>query len=140
MIFRESIQSDLDYMADHSMSRGIQKQCPEQVDYVYTLENDGAPLGIGGFKVINPCTAWCWVDISDKGHKNIKATFRALRDWIDIFAKEHKLVRLQAYVRPDFKEAIRMIEHLGFEQESIMKDFMPEGDAIMYIKLLSLEA
>lgn len=136
MQFRETTVEDLNYMAEHSVSRGIQKHCPEQCDFMYTLEHDGIPYGVGGFRLINLHTAWCWVDLTDLAHENVKTSFRVIKEWIDIFAKEHNLKRLQAYVECDFTQAIRMVEHLKFKKESIMKNFMGDEDAYMYVRII----
>ena len=134
MIFRDTIQSDLDYMATHTMSRGVQKSCPEQISYMYTLEDDGVPLGIGGFQLLNKYSSWCYVDISPTGHKNIILSYRTIKEKINEFCKEHNLRRLQAYVECDFPEAIRLVEHLGFTNESRMKNFVGNKDAYMYAR------
>jgi len=136
MNFRETTQADLDYMADHSISRGMQKLCPEQVSYMYTLEHDGVPLGQGGFRIINAYTAWCWLDMSDKAVGHIIYIHRLLRDKISDFCNEHKLRRLQAYVECDFPEATRLVEHLGFTIESTMSNFIGDKDAYMYAKVI----
>ena len=65
MNFRETTQEDLDFVANHSVSRGILKRQPECIDFRYTLEREGKPLGIGGFRFINTTTAWCWLDMTD---------------------------------------------------------------------------
>jgi len=134
MIFRPAIQEDLDYMADHSTSRGVQKNHPEQTSYIYTLEDNGIPLGIGGFQLINHYTAWCWVDISPVGHENVRMSYRTIKNGIENFAIEHELTRLQAYVECDFPQAILMVKHLGFTEESIMKNFVGDKDAFMYVR------
>ena len=136
MEFRETTQEDLDYVAEHSVSRGIQKLYPGQTDFCYTLVHDGIPLGLGGFRLINCTTAWCWVDITPIGREQIATTYRTLKEWIDVFAEEHGLKRLQAYVECDFTEAIRMVRHLGFKKESIMKNFMGDKDAFLYVRLI----
>ncbi|MHC4891046.1 MAG: N-acetyltransferase [Planctomycetota bacterium] len=136
MEFRETIQEDLDFMADHSVSRGIAKYQPECIDYCYTLEHEGKPLGIGGFRLINKTTSWCWVDMSDSAGKHIPTCYRVIKEWIDKFVEEHQLKRLQAYVECDFPEAIRMVQHLGFEWESNMENFMGDKDAFMYRRLI----
>jgi len=136
MNFRETTQADLDYMTDNSISRGMQKLCPEQVSYMYTLENEGVPLGHGGFRIINAYTAWCWLDMSHNAGGNIIYIYRLLRDKIKSFQEEHNLRRLQAYVECDFPEAIRMVEHLGFYKESTMKNFIGDKDAYMYAKVI----
>lgn len=136
MKFREAKQEDLDYVAGNSISRGVIGKQFESVDYCYTLEHDGHILGVGGFRLINSVTAWCWLDMTQDSKSHIIVCYRVIKEWIDVFVKEHELKRLQAYVRVGFDKGMRMAEHLGFEQEFTMKDFMPEGDAIMYRRLL----
>jgi len=136
MIFRETIQEDLDFAADNSVSRGIAKYQPEKIDYCYTLEHEGKVLGIGGFRLVNTTTAWCYTDWTHLAGEHIIVVYRTVREWMDIFAKEHNLKRLQAYVECDFPEAIRMAEHLGFERESTMKNFIGDKDAYMYARII----
>jgi RimJ/RimL family protein N-acetyltransferase len=130
--FREATKEDFDFVADHSVSRG--KVHPEYIDYVYTLEHDGKPLCIGGFKMVNYDTAWCWIDITDVAGNHTIAMYRVIRDWIDSFVKEKDLTRIQATVECDFEEAIRMVRHLGFRKESIMKNYVNDKDAFMYVR------
>lgn len=134
MIFRETTQDDMDYMKDNSVSRGIMKYQPEFIDYCYSLEHDGKLLGIGGIRMINTSTAWCWIDMTEDAKNHIITVYRVIREWMIELVRQHKLKRLQAYIEPDFPEAIRMAQHLGFEKESILKDFMPDGNALMYVR------
>jgi len=134
MDFREVIKEDYDFMADHSISRG--KVMPAKIDYINTLEHEGNILCLGGFRIINKSTAWCWIDISDSAGGHTVSMYRVIRDWIDQFCEDHKLVRIQAYVECDFTEAIRLVQHLGFEKESIMKNFVENKDAFMYRKII----
>lgn len=134
MIFRESTKSDFDYLAEHSLSRGIQKYQPEQIDYCYTLEHEGKPLIMGGFHIINLTTCWCWLDLATKD--NILTAYRTIKEWLVLFAKEHGIKRLQAYVECDFPEAIRTVEHLGFIRESVMYNFIGDKDAYMYVRFI----
>lgn len=134
MIFRETIQKDIDFVADHSVSRGISKHQPERIDYCYTLEHEGKVLCIGGFRLINLTTAWCWLDLTDVAGVYIIVCYRVIKEWLDIFVEEHGIKRLQCYVECDFPEAIRMVEHLGFKEESVMKNFVGDKGAYMYVK------
>lgn len=136
MKFRETTQADLDFVANNSVSRGICSKQPKSIDYCYTLEHEGKPLGIGGFRLINLTTAWCWVDMTHLAGGHIIVCYRTIKEWMAKFTEEHKLKRLQAYVEPDFPEAIRMVEHLGFERESIMKNFINDKDVYMYVKVI----
>jgi len=135
MKFRETTEEDILFVADHSVSRGIAKKQPECIDYCYTLEHEGVPLGIGGFRLINLTTAWAWLDVTDKAGEHIISCYRVLKEWIDIFVKEHGLKRLQAYVECDFPEAIRMVIHLGFHRESTMLNFVGNKPAYLYVRI-----
>lgn len=133
MEFREATAEDFDFVADHSISRG--KRHPEQTDYVYTLEHDGQPLGIGGFKMMNYDTAWCWVDLTDIADSHTIVVYRVIKEWIESFAKEHNLKRLQATIECDFDKAITMVQHLGFKKESIMENYIDGKPAFLYRRL-----
>ena len=134
MEFRETTQEDLDFVADHSVSRGILKRQPERIDYCFTLEHEGKPLGIGAFRFINTTTAWCWCDLTDLAGKHIIEGYRVIKEWMDIFVKEHGIKRLQAYVEVNFKEAISMVTHLDFHYESTMPNFVGEKPAYLYVR------
>ena len=133
MIFREATQADMDYVAEHSISQGVQSKQPESIDYLFTLEHEDVPLGIGGFRLLNSTTAWAWVNLADTSH--MITGYRVIKNWIESFVEEHKLRRLQAYVMCDFPEAIRMVKHLGFRQESIMRCFNGDKSAYLYVRI-----
>lgn len=135
MLLRETTTDDIAFAADHSASRGCFDKIPERYDYSYTLEHEGQVLGMGGIILINPTTAWAWVDIMDIGIKKFRSGYRILREWLDELRALHQIQRLQVYVETDFPEAIRMAEHLGFERESTMKNFVGDKDAYMYVRL-----
>lgn len=136
MNFRETTQEDLDFVTDHSVSRGILKRQPECIDYCYTLEHERKPLGVGGFRLINETTAWAWCDLSDCAGSHIRVCYRVLKEYIDIFAKEHGIKRFQAYIEVNFEEAVRMATHLGFHYEFTMSNFVGNQSAYMYVKLI----
>ncbi len=136
MEFRETTQEDVEFLANNSVSRGIAKYQPECIDYSFTLEHKGDILGIGGFRFINRTTAWAWLDMTHLAGAHMIVGFRVIKEWVDIFVKEHGIKRLQAYVECDFPEAVRMAEHLGLKRESTMENFMGDKDAFMYVKVI----
>ena len=136
MNFRLATQEDLDYMADHSINQRVDRKMSEAIDYIYTLENEESPVGVGGFRMVTPTTAWCWIDLSPAISDNLIIGYRAVRDWIDGFVGQMGIKRLQAFVRSDEPKHIRLVEHLGFEKESLMVGFYDNGDAFMYRKLI----
>ncbi len=135
MEFRESTTEDVEYADNHSISHET-KDVPEQIDYLYTLEHEGVPLCVGGFRMINHTTAWCHVDLTDKAGSHIIEVYRVIKEWIESFCKEHGIIRLQAYVREDFPEGMRMVKHLGFDYEFTMEKFMGDKDALMYKRII----
>ena len=138
MIFREAIESDYDYMVENSINNKTDRKLQPIIDYEYTLEHEGDILGVGGFRMVTEVTAWCWVNFSEVGvhttMTNLKETYRASRDWINAWALSHDMKRIQAFVE-DSEEEIRLVRHLGFEQESIMKNFFGERDGLMYVRI-----
>ena len=138
MNFRESTPEDIKFVADRSISRSIAKHQPEQIDYCYTLEHEGVVLGVGGFRLINLTTAWCWTDWTYLTGEHITTCYRVVKEWIDVFVEEHKLKRLQCYVETDFEEGIRMVTHLGFKKEfeKPMKNFVGDKDAFLFIRII----
>ena len=134
MNFRETIPADFEFMSHHSINKDVDRKILDCVDYVFTLEDD-VPLAIGGFRMINTTTAWCWIDLSDEAGKHLVKVYRVIKEWIDEFAESHKIKRLQAFVRTDFEEAERLVKHLGFKKESIMENFFGEENAYLYVRL-----
>lgn len=135
MELRETEQADMDFMAKHSVSRGDKSQ-PKELDYTYTLFHEDKLLGIGGIKLLNMTTAWCWVNISEEAQGHMVMGYRVIKEWLDGLIKVHKLKRLMAAVQIDFPEAIRMVEHLGFTQECVMKNWKGEKSAFLYALIL----
>lgn len=134
MNFREMTQSDIEFMKDNSISRGIFHKQPKVVEYCYALEHEGKLLGVGGFRLINLTTAWVWFDLTHYSGGHIIKVYRVLKEWLDIFVEQHGLKRVQAYIDPDFPEAIRTAKHLGFKFESVMENFIGDRDAWMYTR------
>ncbi|MBN2591588.1 MAG: GNAT family N-acetyltransferase [Sedimentisphaerales bacterium] len=129
-------KEDYEYLKDHSASRGIFKNTPEKVDYSYSLEHEGTLLGSGGFQLINTTTAWCWLDLTIHAKNYMTEVYRLIKEWIEIFVKDKEVKRLQAYVDPEFPEAIKTVEHLGFKYECDMELFYGDRNAYLYKRLI----
>ncbi len=130
------ILADIDFVAAHSISQGVIDKQPDTIDFSYCLEEDGKILGIGGIRLITPTVAWAWVNMAEYNDSAYVIANRvlAMREWMEKLVQEHGIKRLQAYVDVNFSEAIRLVEHLGFQCESIMKKFIGDGDAWMFVK------
>jgi hypothetical protein len=146
MNFRIGTAEDLELMATLSINKKCDRKLQEVIDHFYTLEHNGEILGVGGFRMIVPTCAWCWVDFSEYGVHHIRETYRVTKEWIEGhrdkktgewvkgWVEKMDVKRLQAFVRDSDKEK-RLVQHLGFEQESIMKNFYGDDDAIMYVRI-----
>ncbi len=133
MIIRDATPEDLARVAETSISRGI-KEHPPTIDYVYAVEHEGEILCVGGVKMMNPSSAWVWVDMSAFATTHLIMTYRSIRDWMEEMMEVHGIQRLMAAVVCDFNEAIRMAEHLGFKCESVLRKWKNDKDAFMYVK------
>jgi hypothetical protein len=121
-------------MATHSINQKVERKIMECIDYTYTLEHNGTVLGMGGFRMITPTTAWCWVDLSDEAVAKLLTSYRVIREWIKTFVEKQEIKRLQAFVRDD-ENNIRLVKHLGFEKESVMKNFFGDEDGFMFARV-----
>ena len=136
MIFRETTQADVEYMAENSINKRDERKMMACVDYIFTLEDEGTPLLVGGFRLITPTTAWCWFDMSHEAGKHLIVVYRTIKEWLNTFADSHGIIRYQAFVRTDSPEAIRTVGHLGFTLEGHMEKFFGDEDAFLYKRLI----
>jgi len=136
MKFREMTSEDYEYLKDHSASRGIFKNTPEVTEYNFSLEHEGKLLASGGFRLINLTSAWCWLDMTYDAGNHIHTLYRVIKEWIDIFVSEHGIIRLQAYIDPEFPEGVNTVQHLGFKRESNMEKFYGDRDAYLYVRII----
>lgn len=136
MEFGELTQADIDVVKDDSISRGILSKQPQEIDFSYALRHEGKVLGIGGIRLINTTTAWCWVDLTYYAKEHIITVYRTTKEWIEILCRDKGIKRLQCYVEIDFEEAERTVEHLGFRYESTMPNFVDKKPAWMFVKMM----
>jgi hypothetical protein len=135
MEFRQATEADIQFAADHAL---YPKRDPDKencADFVYTLDHGDYLLAVGGFRMITDTTAWGWVELTEFVGNHLVPTIRVISEYMDIFCKNHKIRRLQAWVADRFEEGFRTVRHLGFDEEYLMKDFLGKGkDAIMFVK------
>jgi len=73
--------------------------------------------------------------MTDEAKDHLQIGYRVIKEWMDEFVKDKGIIRLQAYIDPNFPEAIRTVQHLGFERESNMRRFYSDRDAYLYVKI-----
>ena len=136
MNFREITQADIDYCAKNGLYARKYANDEGPLSLGWTLEHRNDVLAIGGFLFITNTTAWAWIELSQASKQYVLESYRVIKEWMEIACEEKKIVRLQAWVDPEFEAAIRTVEHLGFFRESTMRDFLGKGKpAFLYVKL-----
>jgi hypothetical protein len=125
---------DWDYLEEHSLYENERKneKAPDHFAYVY--EHDGNIIAAGGFQAITETTYWAWAQLTEFCDGNLVMAYRVIKEYMDIFCKENKVRRLQAWVRLGFEEGERMVGHLGFYYESTMHNFVDGMPAKLYVK------
>jgi len=148
MNFREAKPDDLDFVMNNALyPHQVDKDCRKRICYDYTFEQNDTILGMGGFIILNDTTAECWVFLTTFAMKPIipnlctlSECMRRIKDQMEIFAKNHGILRFQAWVSCDFEEGNRLVRHLGFEKESKMINYLgKDKDAWLYVKMMEIE-
>lgn len=140
MEFREATPKDLEFAAQHGLYKTGGKDQPDQIVYAYTLDHGDYILGVGGFHMITDTTAWAWIELTEYVGGHLIPTCRVISEYGEIFCRNHKIRRLQAWVPKGFEEGMRLVQHFGFEAESLMKDFLGKGkDAMLFVRFFDGE-
>ena len=147
MDFRIMTAEDLAFVDAHLLYPDERKERKDDQDFNFALQHGDYVLGVGGFRMITDTTAWAWVQLTSYVGHHIIPTIRVITEYMDGyylkdgthkpgFCKKHGILRLQAFVRADFPEGHRLVEHLGYFREGpVMKDFCGKGiDAHLYVK------
>ncbi len=135
MRFRECTLNDLDYIAEHSTNqKGLEHY--ENVDLAQTLEHEGEPLVVGGFKIMTPTAAFTWMTWTDKALEFRTVSYRTVKEWLDITAKRLGLKILLAIVDINSETNVSTAEHLGYEQSVPLPGFLDGLEGTLYIKTL----
>jgi len=142
MIFRKATQADLDYVRSCPYEGPVKDfpylECPDDNTITGIINNK--IVGVAGVIILWEGVGLFWLILANDCKKNgffgIMA-ISAIKSVFDELVEQNNLRRAQATVRPDFPEAIKMIEFLGFEWEGLLKQYFPDKtDAFMYGKII----
>jgi len=135
MNFRVAKYEDLEFVRRHSLFPNDVKEQVAQIDSDFVLEHNDKVLIIGGFRMITESTCWGWFQMTEFVGEHIVPVYRVIKEYLEIWCRDHHITRLQVYVETGFEKGFRVVEHLGFEQEHIMKHFMgKDRDAILFVR------
>jgi len=139
--FRVMTDSDYETLMAHTLY-DQQKENPNSPYFeTFAYEHHGELFGCGGFQMITETTAWCWVCLTDLIGNRFVPAYRVIREFLEQWCKDHGIIRLQAWVKQDFPEGHRLVNHLGFQPEGyLMKDFCGKGvDAQLYVRFFEIK-
>jgi hypothetical protein len=134
MNFRQMLQSDLDFVAEHGINRGVIKDAPKETDFTYALDHEGKVLVIGGIRLINKTAAIGWIALTCWAGDHIIMVFRTIKEWLEILCKEKGILCLMAFVDAGFEAGETTVRHLGFEKQCRIKNYSDTGPADLWIK------
>jgi RimJ/RimL family protein N-acetyltransferase len=135
MNFRVAKYEDLEFVRQHSLFPDDVKEQVAQADYEFTLEHVDKILLIGGFRLITNSTCWGWFQMTEFVGNHIQVVYRVIKEYTEIWCKNHNIKRLQIYVESDFEKGLRVAKHLGFKKECDMKHFMgKDRDAVLFVR------
>ena len=93
-------------------------------------------IGCAGILPVWSGVGHAWVVLGSDYKKHRIWLHKQVKDMFFKIAVGMKFRRVQANVQCDFYDAVRWIEALGFEGESIMKEYGPDGkDHYMYARV-----
>ena len=96
------------------------------------VDPDGAVVFCAGIHHFWHGTGEVWALFSPLARRYLE-TPRFAKQLLELYVARFGYERLQAVVNPDWPEAVRFIELLGFEKETLMKKYGPNGvDMVLY--------
>lgn len=141
MEFRQATQEDLDFVRHNPFEDAVKgypyMQCPD--DNTYTGIHNSVILGVFGVQVIWEGRGQFWLMMVDdfKEHINGMKALLIMKQKVNWLIEKNKLWRAEAIIRPDFPQAIKMIEFLGFKRESMLEKYMPDKtDGYLYVRII----
>jgi RimJ/RimL family protein N-acetyltransferase len=110
-------------------------------DNSFTAVWESKIIGCGGIKVLWTGVGELWImlakEIENNGMLVRIKTIDIIKDKINDYINKYDLWRVQAVVRSDFPQAIKLIEFLGLEKEGHLKMYAPDKkDMLIYGKIL----
>jgi len=101
----------------------------------FTCIYDEEVIFCGGVNVIFPHTGECWILCSKRIKTFVREIYHYSRIALNKIVNENNLYRLQAHIRPDWKNAINFVENLGFEIEGLCRKYINGQDYYLYARL-----
>ncbi len=142
MEFRQATQEDLAFVRQNPFEDAVKgypyMQCPDE--NTYTVVYEGKIVAVGGLYIRWEGVGLLWLmltaDCKKYGFHGILA-LDAIKEKTEHLIKKNNLWRAEAIVRVGFDKAIKMIEFLGFQRESMLEKYMPDKtNGYLYVRIM----
>jgi len=102
----------------------------------FTGVRDGRIIGCGGIMMLWPGVGEAWANLAPAVKHSPKDVLYCLRKGLEIISSAYELRRVQAIATPSFPESVRLLKHLGFVEEGVMRGYWENGeDAVMMARV-----
>ncbi len=142
MEFRIPTQEDLAFVRQNPFEEATKNYPYMEIvdDNCFTALYESQIVAVGGCQIRWEGVGlfWLFLTADCKKHDFFGViALDAIKKKVDELIERNKLFRAEAYIRPDFPEAIKMIEFLGFNWEGNMEKFFPDKhDAFLYARII----
>lgn len=102
----------------------------------FTGVRNGNVIGCGGIMILWPGVGEAWANLAPAVRHSPKDVLYCLRKGLEIITSAYDLKRVQAYATPSFPESVRLLKHLGFVEEGVLRCYWEGGiDAVIMAKV-----
>ena len=128
---RQYQEGDIDSVRRDPLEQAV-KSYPDMhpQDYTLTALMDGEVIGVGGIVMLWEGVAEGWILLAEEVLDFKVATYKCLVRMVDKAIKDNNLRRLEAVIRTDFPQAVKMAERLGFNREGKKIGYCPDGQDV----------
>ncbi len=134
---RKMTESDLEYVLANALDPNV-RTCQDRIPTqpAYTAVKNDVILGVGGINWFWPKVGEIWLILTKDVQSCPIESYRTIRRIFEIVTKQNDFKRLQAVARTNWREAVRIVEKLGFTREGTMKKYCPNGDDVYMYSLI----
>ncbi len=102
----------------------------------HSFYHDDSLIFCGGIMLHYAGFGEAWLLCSAKAETLMKGVFKLTKDGLEKIIKDHKLFRVQAAVRLDWKQAQKFVSRLGFIPEGILHKYgIDQSNYMMYARI-----
>lgn len=138
---KELQDGDLEYVLQNPLEESVKnyqfETKPQRLSWTVLFE--GEIVAVGGVVIYWQGVGEMWFMMTKNSKRHDiygLIALSAIEKKMNEIINENKLWRIQAVVRTDFLQSIKMVERLGFVRECLMRKYLPDGNGcFLYAKV-----